>query len=180
MVTKRCSKCKAEKELAEFYKDRSTCDGLTCQCKSCAKTKSVLWRLKNPEKAKAHSIAWPIVNRERANATKVAWARKNPDKTRGSKRTYSRAHPDKDTAKNAVRRARKLCATPKWADLDLIAATYTMARAITDLTGIKYTVDHIVPLQAKLVCGLHVGCNLQLLTKSQNSIKSNCHWPGMP
>jgi hypothetical protein len=41
-------------------------------------------------------------------------------------------------------------------------------------------VDHIVPLQSEIVCGLHGEANLQLLTETENKVKSNKLWPDMP
>lgn len=57
--------------------------------------------------------------------------------------------------------------TPPWADLAAITALYTEAKQ----RGL--TVDHEIPLNHPLVCGLHVQFNLQLLTAAQNSAKGN-------
>lgn len=69
----------------------------------------------------------------------------------------------------AKRRATKLLATPKFADLDKIKDIYKNCPK-------GYEVDHIVPLRSKLVCGLHVSWNLQYLTIKQNRSKGNKLW----
>ncbi len=56
-------------------------------------------------------------------------------------------------------------ATPSWANLDIIKAMYENAEGCH--------VDHIVPLQGALVCGLHVENNLQYLTPEENLSKGN-------
>lgn len=65
------------------------------------------------------------------------------------------------------REAAKLQRVPPWADLDKIKEVYRLAAE----SGM--TVDHIVPLQGKLVSGLHVHNNLQLLAGHENSSKGN-------
>lgn len=71
------------------------------------------------------------------------------------------------------RRAAKLQRTPSWSDRAQISAIYQEARRLTRETGIPHHVDHKVPLQGRLVCGLHVHQNLQILTGSENSKKRN-------
>ena len=59
-------------------------------------------------------------------------------------------------------------ATPLWADHKAIDAVYTEARRLSAETGIKHDVDHIIPLQGKKVCGLHIPWNLRVITKAAN------------
>ena len=63
-------------------------------------------------------------------------------------------------------------ATPTWANLDTIKQFYIEAQRLTKETGIPHEVDHIIPIKGKLVSGLHVPANLQILTEKQNQIKN--------
>jgi hypothetical protein len=49
-MLKKCSKCKEEKKIVEFSKDKTRKDGYYHQCKSCRKE----WRLNNKEKQKKY------------------------------------------------------------------------------------------------------------------------------
>jgi hypothetical protein len=71
-----------------------------------------------------------------------------------------------------ARQTRIKKATPVWADLDAIKQFYIEAQRLTKETGIQHEVDHVIPIKGKLVSGLHVPANLQILTKKQNQTKN--------
>jgi len=71
-----------------------------------------------------------------------------------------------DLAYVRMRQANKIKATPKWANLEKIKQIYLNCPS-------GYHVDHIIPLNNKSVCGLHVEYNLQYLTARENIKKSN-------
>lgn len=85
-----------------------------------------------------------------------------------------------NAARQMRRVARKKQATPAWADNKAILVFYHEAARLTKETGIPHDVDHIVPLQSRLVCGLHVEHNMQVLTADVNKSKGNRHWPDQP
>ena len=93
--------------------------------------------------------------------------------TQTAKATWRKKYPEKAAAHSMKRRAAKLQRIPPWADLVAIKAFYTEAQRLTKLTGVKYVVDHIIPLRGKRVSGLHVETNLQVITKKANSEKGN-------
>lgn len=70
--------------------------------------------------------------------------------------------------KKIVRRA-----TPVWADLNAIERMYSAARTKTLETGIAHTVDHVIPLQGAIVCGLHIHQNMCVTTGAENFRKYN-------
>jgi hypothetical protein len=57
---------------------------------------------------------------------------------------------------------------------------YDLVTLRNNLTGVKWQVDHIVPLISKLVCGLHNEFNLRVITAMENNVKGNRYWPDMP
>ena len=63
---KRCYVCKEKKPLTEFYRCKSTADGLQTKCKSCGRAEHRRYREKNPEKFtvywRRHSFTrcWPF------------------------------------------------------------------------------------------------------------------------
>jgi hypothetical protein len=91
---------------------------------------------------------------------------------------YQKANLHIYSSNTAKRRASKKNATPAWADLEAIKGMYQLA-AVFNRTGMNLQVDHIVPLQGKMVCGLHCEANLQLMPASDNISKGNRHWPDM-
>lgn len=93
-----------------------------------------------------------------------AWARASDPRRRAADRGQACANV-------ALRRARKLQATPAWVDRAALTTIYAQCPA-------GYVVDHIVPLVNPLVCGLHVPWNLQYLTREENGRKWNKFpWP---
>lgn len=62
---------------------------------------------------------------------------------------------------------------PDWADKNVISEFYELAKQLSKETGISHHVDHIIPLRGKLVSGLHVPENLQVIPYNENISKSN-------
>lgn len=167
LPSKRCSDCKEIRPLSQFHKRKASPDGLAYRCIDCVKTALVHWRSKNPGAYKAWSEKNPRVEYRRE------WYAKNREGQPTRYAAWAKANPDKKNALIAKRRAAQLNATPPWADLSAIQAFYTEAARLTKETGIRHEVDHIVPLQSDLVCGLHHEGNLQILTRTANARKRN-------
>lgn len=163
--TKTCTKCHVSKPLISFHADSQGRFGVKARCKPCLQLYNQQRNQRPDVKAK---------NRQQS----LIWSRSNKDKIKQRDVAYRLNNPEKQRQFSANKRARKLSATPPWltgAQLAHIKRTYKLAHLMEDITGIKYHVDHIVPLKGKDVCGLHVPWNLQVIPAKDNLTKSNKH-----
>lgn len=100
------------------------------------------------------------------------------EKSREYKRKWREANKERSRINVNTRRRRLREASPPWltqAHKAAIQAVYIQAAELTRQTGIRYTVDHIIPLKGETVCGLHVPWNLQTIRHTANARKSNKH-----
>ena len=162
---KHCWKCDTSKPKVDFGSNKSKPDGLSTECRDCKRQQDREYAARNREAAKERANQWYATNKEYALARNKKYAKQ-----------WKQLNKDKHCASEGKRRATKLKATPSWlteVQYGEILEIYAFAKKQQDKTNIKHHVDHIVPLQGKTVCGLHVPWNLQVLTASQNCSKSN-------
>lgn len=176
MTTRVCNLCRVEKDLEYFHRCKSFPLGRVYTCKECAKAKSRDWNRLNAERKKAQGKEHYKKNKDSYlnRAKKSTWHKENPDRIRElSRLRYYRNNGASLVAK--YRHIRKRAA-PLWLTVDHqkeIDAFYYLARDLEIISGQKYHVDHITPIKGKLVCGLHVPWNLQILPADLNLSKGN-------
>jgi hypothetical protein len=143
---KTCCRCKVEQETTEFYKHSGKKDGLSLECRTCIK--------------------------ERANK----YYKENTEKAKNKVKQYKKENNHKVNALCYKRKTKKLQRTPEWLSTDhfkQIELEYELATWCSKVMGVKYHVDHIVPLLGINVSGLHVPWNLRVIPASVNLSKSN-------
>lgn len=156
-----CKKCETILPIDSFTKDKHTWNGLLCFCNTCHALQTFTYR-------KEHA--------EQVAKTQQVYKQNNKDKIKAYNDTYRRNHLAQGAARSMKRYTYKLKACPKWLTTEQkleMQQFYIEAKKLEKETGIKYQVDHIIPLQGVNVCGLHVPWNLQILTAAENLLKSN-------
>jgi len=136
------------------------------------------WRAENEEKAKETGAKWREENKEKRVAQRKEYYQKNSEKIVQKVIYWQKENKGRVNAKNKARKLLKKSRIPRCADMVKIKEIYIEADRRTRETGIRHEVDHIVPLQGKMVNGFHVHWNLQILTKEENASKSNTYYPG--
>lgn len=182
MIKIKCNRCVC------FVEDTSYKYCISCREKT--RVNAAKWRAANPDKAKdAHrrsnmkSIVyqkeWYQKNKDRCRDNCRKWSQENPDKRSNYYKKWQLQNKDNCLYRDSKRRASKKQAQPLWANEIEIRKIFKEAVRITKQTNIEHQVDHIVPLQSNLVCGLHWEGNMQIITRSENAKKSNTTWPDM-
>ena len=175
-----CTKCSASKATDCFSAQAKGRYGVTSICKSCTSERGKAWSLANPDRAAANRMRYQAANPGKGRAVSAQWRADNQERERLRAAAWSKGNPGKKAAAAARRRAAKKQATPAWANHADMARFYTLAAQLTKQTGVKANVDHVVPLQSPLVCGLHCSANLSIDTAALNKRKGNNWWPDMP
>jgi hypothetical protein len=170
---------------------------LACQCRECVSAGYRIHRSKNAAKLDAKRLEWARANPDRQAIYRKRWIEKNTGYVHPGKKAadaayyransaaikaranaWNRAHPEATAAQCRRYQARKRGASPAWANTSAMRKIYAEAQRLSIETGIRHHVDHIVPLNHDLVCGLHCEFNLQILSASDNIRKSNRFKPG--
>ena len=141
-------KCK-HGHLSKRYTRNSAC----VQCSYTRKTVT-LTKEQRKNNLATYQKKYSLINAKKIRQKTKEWALKNPEKAKLNAKISQ-----------ANRRARKLKATPLWANKKEIKNIYTNCPK-------GFEVDHIIPLGSKIVCGLHVENNLQYLDTLSNRIKA--------
>ena len=151
-MTKVCMGCKLELSLECFgskgYRLQSRCK--PCHTKRNTESRARVGRKTSPKTAE--------------NARKRASQYYYENKHVASFKSARCAH-------QAKRRKRYINLSDK--HKDEIQNFYWLAQDLRAVTGEQYHVDHIVPLNGKNICGLHVPWNLQVLPADINLSKGN-------
>lgn len=131
---------------------------------------------------KIYQKEYHILNKERLNAqcrSRYNAVKDDPifiSKENKRKLEYYYLNKEKfravEAKRNFMEKVAKLrCLLPE--DIEDIKTYYFVSRKFSELLEVIYNVDHIVPLNNKIVCGLHVPWNLRVIEAAVNKRKGN-------
>ncbi len=154
---------------------------------------SARWREKNPGAQSLSEKRWYEANKEIVAAKdkarreanldeflireRASYARRK-DSVAEKNRRWREANPHRVAAIASKRRASIRRRTPSWLNetqIKQILDWFQVAQILSKQTGVPHEVDHIVPLNGKLVSGLHVPWNMCAIPAIQNRKKNNRH-----
>jgi hypothetical protein len=168
-ASKVCRECGEDTPLAFLKADKTKTMGRAAICLRCHREKMRLRFVEKRDELLPGLRRWYWNNKEKKQAY---------DKKR--RPIYYRKRRAEMLAKTNIRRGKMRAQTPAWANEFFISEIYRLSTLRSILTGMKWEVDHIVPVVSHLVCGLHCEANLQVIPEMANKKKSNVTWPDAP
>lgn len=165
---KTCNRCETKLVVGENW-SAGRCRKKDYICRICIRDRKKAWTLKNPESKKQSDKSYYVRNKQKIYQRIKSWKQDNKEHCDKYYKDYRPKYREQNKHKinnyAAKRRAYlyKACIGNFQLELENIYKNCPK----------DYHVDHIVPLQAKNVCGLHVPWNLQYLPALENIRKGN-------
>jgi len=172
-----CTKCSIDKPIGDFANNKSKSDGKASNCKTCQQAATAAWRDANSAASKSATKNWVERNQERYTEYLKAWRDARRPVLSQYSVEWAKSNPARRNAITAKRRAAE--ASASFGSAADIRMWYEVAEVLSR-GGVKFQVDHIVPLISKNVCGLHAPWNMTVLSQRQNASKGNRWWPQEP
>ena len=163
------TKRNSEKTLLRTLEEEKNNPTKVIECKKCKEVKSYVYYSIHPFGTRRnvckvcvgiHKKKYEEEHLEETLKYRQQWRDENPDKISEGLRRY----------KKQLKKPQK----PKWVDENVIKNIYKKMNRLNKESGYsKYDVDHIIPLNGDIVCGLHVENNLRIILHKENTVKSN-------
>ena len=137
---------------------------------------SLAWYYANKERILAYKKEYYLKTKEKRLATNDKYRKNNRAKISEINKNWRLKNTSLINAKNRTRRSSKNNRTPLWLtdiDHERIQNEYKLAYILSKVTGQKWEVDHVIPLQGEFVSGLHVPSNLRAISAYENRSKHN-------
>ena len=196
---KECTVCKEIKPFTNFNTQKNGKFGLRGKCKVCfyainkkyyVKSQKVYYA-KHTEKIRSKAKAKYLEDPKKAIQATLKSRTKHYNKFLTYSKKYEAEHKEERLLKSRMyaknnphmvaktslkRRQKQKNATPIWSNIKMTARIYKLRDRLNRLSGyIKYHVDHVIPLNAKIASGLHVPENLKIELASVNMSKRNTY-----
>jgi hypothetical protein len=125
-----------------------------------------LQRIRDAEQYKKRTAKYRDNNRDKLRQTAKEYRERNKELCYQRIKDWEKKNKGKRKSYKAKHRALQIKATPVFADMEKIHEIYKNCPK-------GFHVDHIIPLNNPIVCGLHVEWNLQYLSAKENCSKGN-------
>ena len=115
-------------------------------------------------------------NKDHHREVADAWMKANPEKVKEIKKKWKLNNPLQvkvdNSKRQAILRTQKILWNKELTDF-VFEEAHDLRLLRNEATSFNWHVDHIIPLQGKLVCGLHVWNNFAVIPAIVNLRKNN-------